>query len=387
MRVSSINSNKILGLDSSIWFTLIIVSFLSLGLLGYKLAEEEECLPASLSKKNLNGAIEGFKPNETIQFTLFVPGSNAPISWDFGDKSPSETGSLVSHIFNKPGNYEVIAKVNGRCEETTIVKVEPETAPIKPTDELATNSNLPSAGGLVQASNYQPMVNQQVTFSSNLAGKTYEWTVEGPGSFEVKTTNVATYSFPIAQRYTVKLMLDNNPNKVYSAFILVAPLPKPAAPIATIPIQPKPLLTPQGGGGAGAGGNTNPAITTPVQQPTVQPTVQQPVRQDPATSEPAAKPAANFFYIKEGKFQEMLEAVISGTKNVSDFKRYLCDGENTEVIENGKTITFEKLCQNIGGEKRKIISVSYGEVTPFENGSKCVKKLIVKHEKKGFKLF
>lgn len=383
MRVSSINSNKILGLDSSILVTFTIVSVLSLGLLGYKLAEEEECLPATLSKKNLNGALEGFKPNETIQFSLFVPGSKAPITWDFGDKSPSETGSLVSHIFNKPGSYEVIAKVNGRCEETTIVKVEPETAPVKPTDELASNSNLPTTAGLVQASNYQPLVNQQVTFSSNLTGKSYQWSVEGPGSFEVKTTNVATYSFPVPQRYTVKLMLDNNPNKVYTAIVLVAPLPKPAAPVVTLPIQPKPLLTPQGGGDGGTATNPAPAVTTPVQQPTVQ----QPTRPESAPAEPAAKPVANFLYIKEPKFQEMLEAVISGTKNVSDFKRYLCDGENTEVIENGKTITFEKLCQNIGGEKRKIISVSYGEVTPFENGSKCIKKLIVKHEKKGFKLF
>ncbi len=359
MKESPIFTRRRMGLDRGVWAMMICVCIICLGLLSYKMVSVEPCAKITISIQNNMGSFGDFYQDDMLRLSAFMQNSK-DITWDFGDNTRVEEGVAVSHAFKNYGNFPVTVRVNGRCYETAMVKV------LKKREVIDTAV---FASDNILTGNKDPYVGERVSFTSKVDAKSYEWSIEN-SSFPVYNDKIATYVFNAPGLYTVILKLDNNPKKVSIMPVMVAP--------AKITVGPKPSNVPQ----------LLPVIppyTPPVEkhdEPKPEPALTEKPKPEPA--QPVQEePKRVYSYKSTAQIKLMLDEVISGDKNVTDFDKYLCDGSKTKVNENGKESTFGQLCENLAGEKNiKDLSVEFVDFTNFPDKTKCVKVLKVKYTKK-----
>jgi PKD repeat protein len=200
-------------------------------------------------------------PGELVAFQSTTPATDADgdtiasIVWDFGDGTPTATGPSVSHAYVTPGTYTVQMTVTDSANEVS----DPATATVRvnaaPIAEIAPL-------GTAQ-------IGQAVTFdgsgSSDPDGTiaTYEWDLDGNGSFETNTGTVptASRSYPSADT-SIIVQLRVTDNDGAPGAIAFQTLRVNAPPSASLTAAPNPVQTGQPITFSGSGSDTDGTIAT-----------------------------------------------------------------------------------------------------------------------------
>ncbi len=348
------------GLDRNVWLVLITTVVLSLGLLGYKRGFEKKCTKFNIGIKNVtSGNLKAIYAGEILSLsTSSDRGSN--INWDFGDKTGTKEGEVVLHSYNKEGEYSVIARVDGRCEQIAVILVRK----FVPTS-ISNDANISTPVSILGKED--PVVGEAVTFTSSMQASNYEWIVLDRRDYETKKGETATYTFRTPGRYVLKLKLDNNPAKTSTKYVMVVP-PSSTTPLPTKRLIPPPIprYIPQS--------ETKPVVTAP--EKVAEKPVEKP--KDEKVAEPA-KPK-KVFYIPNARFMDFLQEVVEGSKDLSFFNQYLNNGGETLVKVKGedKMIRFSELYQQIHDNKKIVLK----EVTIDRDANNDVLKININFKKK-----
>ena len=87
------------------------------------------------------------------------------------------------------------------------------------------------------------------------------------------------------------------------------------------------------------------------------------------------KPAKKYLQIARPELESMLKDVVEKKRNVPDFENILCEGGNTKVTANDKTMTFAELCKKLqdrkGIFKSKVKDVKITS-SPYDPDTKCL---------------
>jgi PKD repeat protein len=380
MQLSNTFTHQWLGLDKRVSMFMVVLSVLSLGLLAYKVASDAPCREVAMAMSSLtNQKTNSFFTNELIHFSAPLE-ENEIVEWDFGDKSTKLAGAHVTHMFKQAGDYIVTVEINGRCKTTGIVSVK----------DFVNNANSDVAGSAtndlvkelanpISAESFIIEQGKQLLFSSNVQASSYEWSVEGDLAQPQKTTDKAAYTFLKTGNFTLKLVLNNDPENTWTRVISVTPRKIVDQPVA------------------GGGGQTGPVVVAPppIPLPKPKPTTPEPEQPrtttNPTTTQPTTTPVEKpvpqpvgpkvvEVYMDNEQWREMLQDVVSGNASLSDFKMYLNDTEAKMILVDKETISFAELVSRLKDKKIDEKSLQVDQDYDFPN--KRLKKLIVKFKKK-----
>jgi PKD repeat protein len=322
-----------MGLDYRVWRVMLIISVLSLGLLSYRLIDSKKCIPVSFSIKTI--AIHTDSTYSVGENLSFIASSNKnEVTWDFGDNSAKITGQYVTHAYQNTGSYKITASTGtgSSCETTMQIVIAP--AVIQKDDaNLVTGEEI--LGPL------STITGKDEIFTCMVTARVYEWSISNYPKMTQKGST-AKFQFPTAGKYTVQVTLDGDRTKRYSKEITVEAAPDLSSPI---PDDIKPLI-PEG--------------VQPLPLPDANTTVK----------------------ITDATFKEYLEKVIDKKMTAADFDNYLCSKGGTPVILNGEPMTFNALCEEISGKKRRKmiigktrIKIKMAEMRREKDG--CVNTILV----------
>ena len=349
-------------IDFRVWMSLIVLVFISLALFGYKVATTVKCpaITIELAGK-LNHADEKentYFVNEQVTFNASVQSLSKNIVWDFGDKTETQSGAGVTHIFTKEGNYLVTATVDGKCSEAINVRIVQSNS--------ATGGDAPDLNPIV--SNDIISLGEEATFNTTAQAQTYTWSVDELPELGKVNTPDAMFMFSKPGNYTVSLLLDNG--TVHKKLIQVTdPL---AGAGSTVPLPPtSPMDIP-------------PAPTTPLPMPEEK--KEDPVvKEEPKPETPPEKPKKLYDQLPLPAIKAMLEGVTEGKKGLTDFDNILCNGAGTKVMANNQSTTFAALLNELQEKKglplmkrkRKIQDV---KVVRDQGNGNCVSILYVDYK-------
>lgn len=329
MNPNQIFTRKTMELDNRVWRLMLIVIFLSMGLLSYRLLDKEKCTSFSVKVKTLGlHANDVFYTGETLSFIASIPSKD--ISWNFGDHTGS-LGATVYHQFLKEGTFIITAGSNALCTTEQEITIKNRPVVIKSLDSIV--------GNIAGPSSCYTFTEQIFTFTGS--AKSYEWSIPNHQSLGNKSGQTIKYTFTYAGKYTVQVELDHDRNKRYFFDVTVEETIKKKTHDEDVGILVSPTPPPIG--------KQEDSATKPPPEPDTTPTT------PPKPSGP--------LYLADPIFQEYLLDVIRGTKAVQDFEKYFCGGAGeTPVIANGKREkrNFAWLCKElqdkkgIPGLKRKI---------------------------------
>lgn len=296
-------TKQLMGLDYRVWKTMLIISILSLGLLSYRLIDKKKCTPVTFLIKTINTHSDSiFNVGETLSFISSV--TNEETTWDFGDNSAKITGQYVSHVYTTAGTYKVSASTGTACESIQNINVqEPVAAP--------QNDNAVVTGQEIVGP-ISTTVGKEELFTCMVNAKSYEWTISNYPSM-TQSGGTAKLRFPTAGKFLVQVTLDGDRTKRYTKEINVDPEPTPPSP-GTVDV--KPLI---------------PETVQPL--PTI--------------------PQNNTVKITDDIFKGYLGKVVDKKMTAADFDNYLCYKGDTKVILNGELMTFNAMCDEISGKKRR----------------------------------
>lgn len=354
-RTAMLYSRSFLGLDFRVWVTLLVVVLASVLLLGFKLLNKTTCGPISLltqgtvphKSKNI------FYVNESISFNASAERAKK-VEWDFDDGSGISSGSEKKHAFSAEGDYVVTAIINGQCKETLAVTIV----------ERGSNSK-----ALTDQGHSSPIVGKTFasagvleTYSCNIPATKYKWTIENNVTFEEKFGQSVSFSFSDTGTYNLMLELDDDLTKLWKQTIVVRfahanekisdpsliPPPNPVTIVRPETKKEDPVNTE-------SSENVPPPLTNPVPLPT--------------------KPTKKYVQVPRPELESMLKDVVDKKRNVPDFENILCEGANTKVTANDKTMTFSELCKKLqdrkGIFKAKVKDVKISSA-PYDPDTKCL---------------
>jgi len=337
---------------------MIAALFLSVTLAAYKLVNDTGVLPCIEPKILVNGSTEisdkTYNTNETIWFrTPIAPGIKA--IWNFGDSSKIEEGFSAKHFFTKPAIYNVTVTVNKNCTARAKIHIKNPAEIFKDSSGNITEHIIGADEGM--AGEYK--------FNTPHNADSYKWIVEGNSNFVPRTTKESSFKFRNAGTYIIKLILDNDPQKTYRKEITVT---DPSLSINDDnKIKPKkliddyPVYIPPKKDTAKDAGKTENTVVAPPVTPPPPPEKKKPM----ATSEQA--------------FLGYLQAYVCGRMDYTKLYKYFCsDGKPPNVLRDRKFISFEAFCNEIGGQKIEIKSVS------FQKNGDCIYQINVEYDKKSW---
>lgn len=332
-------------LDQRVWLTMALVSLISLGLLGYKVASDIQCTPFEIALKGYTaGMANSYYVGEEIVFSTQMKGGTS-IVWDFGDHS-SGKGTNVTHRYSTEGNYIITATVNGKCLESVSITITSLHQPINLTTTLPNPITGPDAVHALEP----------INLTASGAGTSYEWMVLNSPDFPVQTKEIATYTFLSPGTRIIELKVDNDPKKVFRKTLQVLPA------IETGNNQPL----------------VNENLTAPVIVPP--PSLQ---KEEPNKEAEPEKPKTTI--IPNEEFVAMFNQVTEGKKDLSSFNQYLCNGGQTKILANGTDWeTLISFYQKINDKKKYDIKSVEAVRDPESN---CVTVLKVKYKKRTLGVF
>lgn len=345
MSAAAIFTRRVMGMDYRVWLVMPAVWVLSLALLGYKYLNETPCAPATI---NMDGKpSEGIAVryvNQLIKFEIQTD-SVTSVEWSFNDVK--EQGLVVYHKFTKEGKYNVVARVNGTCRYEQKVRV-------RSRDELDNHEK-----GEFRIFPYPEKpkysVGDIIRFESekiNVLATSYEWKVLQTN--ETRTDADATFTFRHPGKYTIQLILNNDPSLVETRRIEVS---GEGTPTLGTPENPFP---PNGGAAVGLNGplvqpEENSGGTKGVADSTKE-------TKGPTTATPPAAPPVK--KVDPEAFKELLQSVVNEEKELEDLYEFLDYKASTMVEVNGNKslIPLKDFCKNMRDKKkkkRKIESLSF----------------------------
>lgn len=150
--------------------------------------------------------------NHPVQFTC-VGSDNEPCVWAFGDGAGStDTGQIVNHVYNQPGDYLVSVVVNKRHAQYEIIKIE------KLQDELPKKRLIP----VITFTPHHILPGDKVIFTdNNPLGTRWSWNF-GDGRNTDTKTNSVVYRFSTPGDKRISMFLNNDPQNDTSFTITVS---------------------------------------------------------------------------------------------------------------------------------------------------------------------
>lgn len=347
------------GIDFKVWITLIIIAILSFGVLAYKAATKIKCPPfkiiAGSTIKHEETIANTHFVNEEVSFTCKpVLGDDMEIAWDFGDSSPIFIGPSAKHSFLKPGNYLVVATLNGVCKESINIHV------------VESSFNLDDASSLSPIiANDNVMQGDSVLISTTATSKNYEWSILELPEIPKSTQQDAHFVFNKSGIFTIVLKVDNG--IVYRKQIQVNEVLGPVNPVDLPTSSSLPPPT------ANSGGNL----------PDMKPLPTGDVDQGDEQTTPEKTKV--YQQLPDPAIMKMLEDVIEGKKSLEDFDNVLCDGGKTKVMANGSSIKFSMLLEDLGKKKGKLFFKSKRKITSLKslrdsNNGNCVQIIYIEYK-------
>ena len=356
-RTAILYSRSIFGLDLRIWTMLLIVVFASILLLGFKILNRTSCGPVSLLTQGTiaHKSNSVFYVNESITFTAKA-GKGDKVQWSFDDGSPLSSGFEKKHSFTDEGDFMVTAIINGKCREIVPVTIIQRGSDSKVLIEESQRQS-PIVGKTFATAGVPE------TYTTNVQANKYKWIVENNTNFEEKLGKSVSFSFSDTGTYNLTLELDDDLRKSWKQIVVVRSASaneKLSDPSLIPPPNPVPIIRPEPDKKEDqvkvtAPDNTAPPLTDPVPLPT--------------------KPAKKYLQIARPELESMLKDVVEKKRNVPDFENILCEGGNTKVTANDKTMTFAELCKKLqdrkGIFKSKVKDVKITS-SPYDPDTKCL---------------
>lgn len=306
MTRNRIFTRQLMGLDYRVWWVMLIVSILSLGLLSYSLLDTKKCIPVNFLIKTIT--VHTDNTYSTGESLSFISSANKDeIIWDFGDNTEKVTGQYVTHNYQNTGSYKIRASTGTgvACETVQSIEIIQAVANKESADYVVTGEEIV---GPASTQTGKPEI-----FTCMVTAATYEWSISNYPKMN-QSGSTAKFQFPTAGKYTVQVTLDNDRTKRYSKEINVQAAPNVST---SMPENIKPLI-PEG----------------------VQPL-------------PPPPPEKKSVNISNDIFKGYLEKVIDKKMAAADFDNYLCYKGETRATLNGTLMTFNALCEEISGKKRR----------------------------------
>jgi len=365
-RTAIIYSRSFLGLDIKVWTTLLVVILISILLFGFKIINNTSCssiivvTQGTMPHKQSNV----FYVNESISFTASAKHAKK-VEWDFADGTPRESGARKKHSFSAEGDYLVSAIINGKCKETLPVAIR----------QRGTNSNLLTDDNSPQSpivGNSYATAGTIETYRCNIQASAYKWTIENNALFEEKFGQSASFTFSDTGTYHLILQLDDDENKVWKQMVLVRPAAGTGSrsdPSFLPPPDPLPVT------------RTDPARDQNPTTPSTLPDATAPPIPVPIPI--PVKPAKKYYQIARPELENMLREIVEKKRDVPDFDNILCDGGNTKVTANNKTMTFAEFCKKLqdrkGLFKAKVKDIKITSA-PYHPENKCLVTIYVDYK-------
>lgn len=371
---NSIFTRRRMGLDSRVWWVMLVACVLSIGLVSYKISGDKPCVNVVVA---INGTTRGtgktFFVGETVRFAaLFAEGKK--IEWDFGDQSNGENGIRATHTYKKEGKYPITISVDGKCIQHDAVLIKKVTRD----SNKANNEAISELFGNPIDGNTSPTVMQSAVFNSNVEASAYEWSISNYSNYPIKNTREAQFVFQTPGLKVVQLKLDNDENKVYKKDIIVQPLPvvNDKSENMAPPQVPVYIPTPIAPGEKSDHKEADKPVDKPVDRPvTTTPAKPADTKPDPGPAKPAT------IRIGNENFKDLLQDLVNNNVEMSEFDDYLCDKGKTRVLVNDERnwTTFAALCNKIKGDDK----VTIEKVEQIIDNN-CVVKIKVTYSRKKF---
>ncbi|MBK8521001.1 MAG: PKD domain-containing protein [Chitinophagaceae bacterium] len=302
MKAQRIFTRQVYGLDYRVFRSILVIVLLAIGLLSYRLLDKKECVPINFTVKTITHHTDSsYSAGESLSFIAAATGDE--ITWDFGDDAEKVTGQYVSHKYLSTGTFIVTASTGNSCQ--TVRKII-----IKLPSEL-TRSNEPVIAGEEIIGPFATSTGVEESFTCMVTATHYEWSIPNYPKM-ARTGSTAKFIFPAAGKFLVQVTLDHDRTKRYTKEITVE---APEVIKSTIPEDIKPLI--------------------------------------PTEVQPLPDPKTFSVKISDAIFTEYLSQVIDKKMAAADFDKYLCYKGETKVVANGDIITFNALCEEISGKKRR----------------------------------
>lgn len=296
MNAFRIYTRKVNGLDTTVWFFMIIVMLLSLILLSSFLINRTKCIPFSFVITPQSDS--GYYTEKTLSFSLSVSAKN--ITWDFGDGTPVKTGVYVTHQYHKEGKYYVSATIKQDCEqgmEITVTK--------NPYDHAYING-IAGPGTIA--------VEKDAEFNCLVYANTWSWQVIDHPEIKTKTEKLgsATFRFLSGGTYYIQVTLDDDRTKSYRKEIMVTD---------------------------GRIKQTTPVISAA-------PDIKRLIKEERPPKEQEAPKTTTILHITERSLKDQLNQVIADDNSsplLQDFDQFLFDkGQTTVKITGGNKMNFKQ---------------------------------------------
>lgn len=337
MTDNRIFTKQLMGLDYRVWRVMLVICILSLGLLSYRLIDSKKCKPVNfLIKTIVQHSDNVYNTGENLSFVSSA--NDNETTWDFGDNSDKITGQYVTHIYKNAGAYNVTASTGTGCETIKNIQIAEPVAAAQDDNSVVTGQEIVGPPST--------MTGKEEIFTCMVTAKSYEWSISNYPKMN-QQGSTAKFQFPTTGKYLVQVTLDGDRTKRYSKEISVEAAP--TAP-STAPDELKPLI---------------PESIQPLPNP-------------------GMPEGTKTVKITDDIFKGYLDKVIDKKMTAADFDNYLCYKGDTKVILNGDLMTFNAMCEEISGKKRrkliigkKKIKIEMAEMRRDKDG--CVNIIEIKY--------
>ncbi|MEO6252682.1 MAG: PKD domain-containing protein [Ferruginibacter sp.] len=305
MKAKKIFTRQVLALDYRVIRVILFIMILAVGLLSYRLLDKKECTPVNFIIKTITPHTDStYRAGETLSF--MASSAQTDVTWDFGDNSATVTGQYVTHKYLSTGSFEVSAFTGVSCQTVKRISV------IIPSE---IKSNDPVNSGEEIIGPFSTTSGIEETFTCMVSAQSYEWSIPNYPKM-IRNGSSAKFIFPAAGKFLVQVTLDHDRTKRYTKEITVE-----AAPVvkSAVPEDIKPLI---------------------------------PITAN-AEVQPLPDPKSMSVKVSDAVFTEYLGQVIDKKMTAADFDKYLCYKGDTKVVANGDVVTFNALCEEISGKKRR----------------------------------
>lgn len=348
-KIPFVYSKKWWGLDYRfwlIWIGLLLITVLSWAV---KRAIKPTCPLVTIEKQgtytNAQLISHTFKLKENVKFS--ISGHNAPNAEWYVDSILIGKGIKIEHAFLAPGKHSVKAVVNNVCSYYAVVHIlafEHMPSVLKSTEPLAHQDIIEGATTFdIGAVNY---------FTTQVQANAYEWQILELPEYGIKTEQTAGYSIISPGTYTLQLMLDNDPKKIYTKSITVNDV---ALDMHT-------------------GGNMD--VPKPVDMQMGNKPLQNEEAEDKSTAPSQAKAM-----IPDNELLAIFKLIRDGKKGINDLQDAMCNGAQTKVLANDeKVMTLAELCDLLQSKKWALGRKPKVNGLSTTREGTCVKVLYIKYK-------
>lgn len=205
-----------MGMDNSVWLSMMVVLIISTFILGFKVITNVNCAMDDISTAGIRQQTNSiYYIGETVTFSISNIPDKEQLQWNFDDGLvPVKSGKIVQHGFLKEGNYTVTCLRNNGCEQSVLVSVIP--SPVKGKD---TATKYAGAGVGVPIIGLDTVPAGVLAHYSTLikANYSYQWSISN--SPDIQTTAAADFNLYKEGLQIITLKIDGN--KSYTKSILV----------------------------------------------------------------------------------------------------------------------------------------------------------------------